>query len=104
MSTIVRDDAIRGGDPRIDGTRITVFDVKHRIIDGGEDPHVVAGEYDLSLADLFYALAYYYEHRDELQSREQESAVRRREGERRTRELLEKAEAGETEVQKESGN
>jgi uncharacterized protein (DUF433 family) len=90
MAEIVRDDGIRSGDPRIDGTRITVLDVKRRVIDAGEDPHVVAGEYDLSVADLFRALAYYYDHRDELAERERETAVARRDGERRTRELLER--------------
>lgn len=96
MAAIVRDEGIRSGDPRIEGSRITVLDVKRRVIDAGEDPHVVAGEYDLSMADLFRALAYYYDHRDELAEREQEAASARRDGERRTRELLERTEPGTT--------
>ena len=92
MPTIVRDDDVRSGDPRIEGTRITVLDVKRRVIDCDEDPHVVAGEYDVSMAELFSALAYYYDHRDELTAREREADRARREGERRTRELLEDAE------------
>lgn len=91
MPVIVSDDGIRSGDPRIDGTRITVFDVKQRVIDNGEDPHLVAGEYEVSVADVFYALAYYYDHREELARRENEADTDRREGERRTRELLERA-------------
>jgi len=39
MSSIVRDDEIRSGTPRIEGTRVTVIDVKRRIIDENEDPH-----------------------------------------------------------------
>ncbi|MFC7156049.1 DUF433 domain-containing protein [Halomarina halobia] len=94
MTAIVRDDGIRSGDPRVEGTRITVLDVKRRVIDNGEDPHVVAGEYELSMADLFRALAYYYDHRDELVEREREGDATRREGERRTRELVRRAERG----------
>lgn len=90
MTVIARDDDIRSGDPRIEGTRITVFDIKRRVIDNDEDPHVVAGEYELAIADLFHALAYYYDHRDELTAREREAVAIRREGERQTRELVER--------------
>lgn len=88
MSRIVSDQGVRSGDPRLEGTRITVLDVKRRVIDGDEDPHVVAGEYDISLAALFEALAYYYDHRDAFADREREYATTRADGERRTRELL----------------
>jgi uncharacterized protein (DUF433 family) len=88
MGIIVRGDSVRGGDARIEGTRITVLDVKRRVIDEDEDPHVVAGEYDLSLGDLFRALAYYYDNREEMEQRERERATARSEGERRTRKLL----------------
>ncbi|WP_159900583.1 DUF433 domain-containing protein [Salinirussus salinus] len=88
MASIVRDDDVRSGEPRIEGTRVAVLDVKRRVIDGGEDPHVVAGEYDVAMADLFRALAYYYDHRDEFESREREAAAARREGEQATKELL----------------
>lgn len=93
MTAIVSDDEVRSGDPRIEGTRITVLDVKRRVIDTDEDPHVVAGEYGISMADLFHALAYYYDHREEFREREREAAAVRREGERRTRELIEHSEA-----------
>jgi len=88
MSPIVSDDDIRSGTPHIEGTRITVLDVKRRVIDEEEDPHVVAGEYDISMAALFTALAHYYDHRDDLADREQAYAAARREGEHRTRELV----------------
>lgn len=58
MPSIVRDDDVWSGGPRIHGTRITVFDVRRRVIDNNKDPHVVAGESDVSVADLFCALAY----------------------------------------------
>ncbi|SEH45418.1 Uncharacterized conserved protein, DUF433 family [Halopenitus malekzadehii] len=86
MSSIVQDDAIRSGEPRVEGTRITVSDIKRRVIDIEEDPYVVAGEYGISMADLFGALAYYYEHHDTFEDRERDAAQTRRLGERRTRE------------------
>lgn len=88
MTEIVRDEDVRSGQPRIDGTRVTVLDCKRRVIDEGEDPHVVAGEYDVSMAALFTALAYYYEHRDAFEEREAEYAAARSEGEQRTAERL----------------
>lgn len=88
MVDIVCDDAIRSGNPRIEGTRITVLDIKRRIIDNREDPHVVAGEYGISMADLFSALAYYYDHRESFEARERERESRRRDAEHRTGELL----------------
>lgn len=88
MTAIVRDEEIRSGAPRIDGTRISVLDVKRRVIDEGDDPHVVAGEYDISMVDLFSALTYYYDNREAFAEREAEYEAIRREGERRTSELL----------------
>ncbi len=88
MTAIVRDENVRSGDPRIAGTRVTVLDLKRRVIDEREDPHVVAGEYDLSMADLFSGLAYYYDNREDFAAREHEAAAARREGELQTRELL----------------
>ncbi|WP_256948652.1 DUF433 domain-containing protein [Halorubrum ezzemoulense] len=85
IASIVRDDPIRSGEPRVEGTRIAVRDIKRRVIDAGEDPHVVAGEYEISMADLFGALAHYYEHRDAFESDDREAERRRRDGERRTR-------------------
>lgn len=94
MSGVVSDESVRSGEPRIDGTRITVLDVKRRVIDGGDDPHVVAGEYDLSMAELFHALAFYYDHRDQFEEREREAEAARQEGERRTRDRFERGETG----------
>jgi uncharacterized protein (DUF433 family) len=94
MTSIVRDDDVRSGAPRIAGTRITVLDVKRRVIDEDEDPHVVAGEYALSMADLFRALAYYYDNRETFERREQADTARRQQGEQRTRERMEEADLG----------
>lgn len=89
MSEIVTDSGIRSGEARIDGSRITVLDCKRRVIDNGEDPHIVAGEYDISMADLFRALTYYYDNREEFRDREREFTAAQTEGEQRTADLLE---------------
>lgn len=100
MTTIVSDDDVRSGDPRIEGTRITVLDIKRRVIDENENPHVVAGEYGVSMADLFNALAYYYDNRETFRERERETATARRKGERRTRELIERDDQNDEEIGK----
>ena len=88
MPSIVRDESIRSGEPRLEGTRIAVRDIKRRVIDAEEDPHVVAGEYGISMAECFGALAHYYEHRDAFEDDERAAERMRRDGERRTRKLV----------------
>ncbi|RLM50020.1 DUF433 domain-containing protein [Halorubrum sp. Atlit-28R] len=88
MTSIVRDESIRSGEPRLEGTRITVRDIKRRVIDAEEDPHVVAGEYGISMAECFGALAHYYEHRDAFEDAERAAERTRRDGERQTRKLV----------------
>jgi uncharacterized protein (DUF433 family) len=66
----------RGGKPRIADTRITVADVvlMHRRL--GRALEEIAGTYDLSLAAVYAAMAYYYDHKDEIdQSLDQEDAL-----------------------------
>lgn len=58
------------------------------MIDAEEDPHVVTGEYVVSMVDCFGALAHYYEHRDAFEDAEREAERTRRDGERRTRTLV----------------
>src|SRR3990172_8363554 len=57
---------IAGGKPRIAGHRITVQDVViwHELM--GRSADEIATEYDLTLADVYAALAYYYDHRLEV--------------------------------------
>ena len=65
----------RGGKPRIAGTRITVADVvlMHRRL--GRALEEIAGTYDLPLAAVYAAMAYYYDHKDQVdQSLDQEEA------------------------------
>lgn len=57
---------IRGGKPRISGTRITVADVVLMHLRMGKLLEEIAGQYDLSLAALDAAMAYYYDHQMEV--------------------------------------
>jgi uncharacterized protein (DUF433 family) len=58
---------VRGGKPRIAGTRITVADIFVMNLRMGQSPEEIAGKYDLSLADVHAAMAYYYDHRKEIE-------------------------------------
>jgi uncharacterized protein (DUF433 family) len=57
---------VAGGRPRIAGHRITVEDIViwHERLGHGADE--IATEYDLTLADVYAALAYYFDHREEI--------------------------------------
>jgi uncharacterized protein (DUF433 family) len=57
---------IAGGKPRIAGHRITVQNVAiwHERL--GKSADEIASDYDLTLADVYAALAYYFDHRAEI--------------------------------------
>jgi uncharacterized protein (DUF433 family) len=57
---------IAGGKPRIAGHRITVQNIAiwHERL--GLSADEIATEYELSLADIYAALAYYHDHREEI--------------------------------------
>ena len=57
---------VTGGKPRIVGRRITVQNIVvwHERL--GTSADEIAAEYDLSLAEVYAALAYYFDHRAEL--------------------------------------
>ena len=57
---------VAGGKPRIAGRRITVQNIMvwHERL--GMNADEIASEYDLSLADVYAALAYYFDHREEI--------------------------------------
>jgi uncharacterized protein (DUF433 family) len=65
---IVRDENILGGDPRIEGTRIGVLHIYELVVDGDHPPADIADQLDLSLGQVYEALAYYYNHPDEMRS------------------------------------
>jgi len=58
-----------GGKPRIAGHRIRVLDIAVCHEEQGMSPDEIASAYPgLSLADVHAALAYYFDHRDEIQA------------------------------------
>ncbi len=57
---------IAGGKPRIAGHRITVQNVAIWHERMGKSAGEIASEYDLTLADVYAALAYYFDHHEEI--------------------------------------
>lgn len=58
-----------GGKPRLAGTRFTVDDVVLLHLRLGQSIEEIAATYDFSLAALHAALAFYYDHREEVEAR-----------------------------------
>lgn len=67
MPTTTDDDVLHGL-PRIEGTRISVLYVYDMVVDGETDPARVADALNLSLADVYEAIAYYYHSAEEMRS------------------------------------
>lgn len=63
---IVITPGIKGGRPRIAGHRITVQDIViwHEWM--GRTVDEIADDYQLGIADVYAALAYYHDHREEI--------------------------------------
>lgn len=59
---IVTTEDVLGGEPRLDGRRISVLQVAEPVVTG----EYVADQFDISLAEVHCALTYYYEHPDEM--------------------------------------
>jgi uncharacterized protein (DUF433 family) len=57
---------IVGGKPRVAGHRITVENIVIWHERMGKCADEIAAEYELTLADVYAALAYYYDHRAEI--------------------------------------
>jgi uncharacterized protein (DUF433 family) len=57
---------VAGGKPRIAGHRITVQNIVTWHERLGRSADEIATAYDLTLAEVYAALAYYYDHRDEI--------------------------------------
>ena len=73
--TIARDDGVLGGEPRIDGTRVGVRHVAALVIEGGQTPAYTADQFDISMAEVYGALSYYYAHIDDMRQLERENEV-----------------------------
>ncbi|HEY3243223.1 MAG TPA: DUF433 domain-containing protein [Phycisphaerae bacterium] len=64
--------AVREGRPRIAGRRITVADVAIMHLHLGQSLEAIAGKYDLPLGAVYAAMAYYHDHREEVERTIQE--------------------------------
>jgi uncharacterized protein (DUF433 family) len=59
-------------EPHVRGRRISVRQVYALVEERGEDPEAVADRYDLDVADVYHALAYYHDHPREMRDVEEE--------------------------------
>lgn len=57
---------VAGGKPRIAGHRITVQNIVIWHERMGKSADEICAEYELTLAEVYAALAYYFDHRDEI--------------------------------------
>ncbi len=63
-------------EPHIEGSRLTVRYIKERVEGLGLEPQTVADRHNLDVADVYHALAYYYDHPKEMRKVEQRRQVR----------------------------
>jgi uncharacterized protein (DUF433 family) len=66
MNEIVSTDGVMGGQPRIEDRRISVLQIVEWVHQEGMGPETVATEFDLEMAEIYRALAYYYENIDSM--------------------------------------
>lgn len=78
IDLIVTNPDVRGGKPCIGGTGLRVTDLVMAHLFHGRTPDQLAADYEISLSQVYASLAYYYEHKAELDSdiREQIAAAR----------------------------
>jgi uncharacterized protein (DUF433 family) len=66
MAEIVKTEGVLGGKARLDGRRIAVIDIAERVLDHDQAPVHVVDQLDVTLAEVYAALAYYYENIEEM--------------------------------------
>lgn len=71
-SNIERDSERQGGEPCIAGTRVPVRAVHEAVELGDRSPEAVAEGFGVSLVDVYRALTYYHDHREEMKRIEDE--------------------------------
>lgn len=74
ISTIVSDPTIHAGQPIIAGTHLRVMDLAASHLYRGLTPDALADNYALTLGQVYAALAYYYQHRAEVDAQMQQEA------------------------------
>ena len=63
IDLITIDPNVRNSRPCIGGTTIEVSTIATARVVGGQEPEEIAADYELSLPQVYAALAYYYEHK-----------------------------------------
>jgi uncharacterized protein (DUF433 family) len=66
INLIAVNPAVRGGRPFLLGTTITVADIAIGKIFHRQEPEEIAENYQLTLPQVYAALAYYYDHKAEI--------------------------------------
>lgn len=66
IDLIASDPMIRNGQPCIAGTGLRVIDLAMAHLFHRRQPEEIAADYDISLAQVYAALSYYYAHKPEL--------------------------------------
>jgi uncharacterized protein (DUF433 family) len=70
-------------EPHIEGRRISVLQLRDRVEEVGDTPQATAEDYDLDLAAVYQALAYYHTHPEQMaavrEARSEQTDARREE-------------------------
>ncbi len=66
LNLIATNPSVRGGRPYIIGTTITVSDIIIAKLYHNQDADGIASWYNLTLSQVYAALAYYYKHKDDI--------------------------------------
>jgi len=82
------DPDVRGGQPSIAGTRLTVADIAIMHLKLGIALEEIAAKYHLTLADVHAAMTYYYDHRSAIEQSITDDAAFAEAFERRNPSLL----------------
>lgn len=56
------------GEPHVDGRRVSVRQIHGLVENRGVDPAAVADRFELDVADVYLALAYYHDHPEEMRA------------------------------------
>jgi uncharacterized protein (DUF433 family) len=72
INLISTNPAVRSGRPCIAGTSLEVAVIAIAKIVHGQTPEEIAADYNLSLPQVYAALAYYYDHKEEIDATIQE--------------------------------
>lgn len=66
INLISTNPAVRNGRPCIADTTIEVATIATAKVLGGQDPEEIAADFELSLSQVYAALAYYYDNKEEI--------------------------------------